>query len=504
VSALGSTRDADNLPSISVVIPTQNNVALLSECLQAVNLLEYPASLLEVVVVDNASTDRTRDMLARRFPNVQLVPLETNLGFAAACNEGAAVATSEYVAFLNNDAIADPQWLRAMLAAIEAGPFGTACAASRIVSRDGGEVEYDGAGSNLFAAGRPHSTWGWPGTPEPPRLGSPVLFASGGAMLVRRSVFLEAGGFDSEYFAYFEDVDFGWRLWLLGHAVAYAPDAVVRHVGGATGKRAGAHRRYTLWESNSLATVIKNYETGNMERILSAALLLEYKRALMAVGDAVDPRDYELTAPKDTNKTNVERLPKVSVAHLAAIDRVTTMLPHLMSERSRIQAARQRTDAEILHLMGRLYEPQFAGKDYAEAAAKIASAIGLFEMSDPVVPPRVLLLCTQADEQDATALARSLGQRLSLAVASVDESLEPSPGPYAVHSVRPDSDLLQTFVQGADSVLAFSELARLDVVRNCDKPVAVLGREVSGANLPRFDPSDVEGVLAWCLRRGIP
>ncbi|HET9495797.1 MAG TPA: glycosyltransferase family 2 protein, partial [Chloroflexia bacterium] len=287
-------------PTISVVIPTHNNAALLSECLQAVQRLDYPDARLSVVVVDNGSTDRTREMLARRFASVQVVPLQGNMGFAPACNKGAAAATGEYVAFLNNDAIPDPQWLNALLAALEAGPEGTVCAASRIVSRDGSEVEYDGAGSNLFAAGRPHSTWGWPDTPEPPGPGSPVLFASGGAMLIKRSTFLEVGGFDPEYFAYFEDVDLGWRLWLLGHAVAYAPDAVVRHIGGATGRRAGAHKRYTLWESNSLATVIKNYETGNMERILSAALLLEYKRALMSMGDAVNPREYELTAPKDT------------------------------------------------------------------------------------------------------------------------------------------------------------------------------------------------------------
>ena len=70
------------------------------------------------------------------------------------------------------------------------------------------------------------------------------------------------------------------------------------------------HRRYTLWESNSLATIIKNYEGGNMERILSAALLLEYKRALLAAGDAIDPADYLLTSSPDTNASNLERLSK--------------------------------------------------------------------------------------------------------------------------------------------------------------------------------------------------
>jgi GT2 family glycosyltransferase len=492
-----------SLPSISIVIPTQNNVALLSECLQAVRRLDYPVSLLEVVVVDNASNDRTRDLLSKRFSAARVIALESNAGFAAACNRGAQAAAGDYVAFLNNDALPDQQWVNALFAALEAGPEGTVCAASRIVSRDASEVEYDGAGSNLFAAGRPHSTWGWTDTPDPPVQGSPVLFASGGAMLVKRSIFLEAGGFDPEYFAYFEDVDFGWRLWLLGHAVAYAPDAVVRHIGGATGRRAGAHKRYTLWESNSLATVIKNYETGNMERILSAALLLEYKRALMSAGDAIDPRDYELTAPKDTNRANVERLPKVSVAHLAAIDRLNAMLPHLMGERARIQALRQRSDAEILPLLGRLYTPQFAGQAYAESANSVAAAIGLFQMTDPVVRPRVLLLPALDSADDAAALARALSQHVSVAIAGLDGQPHSGAGSYTTHNAQHD-DVLSQLLDGADTVLTFGPAAHLDALRKAAKPVAVLGEGADAGGLPVLDPADVGAVLAWCLRRGLP
>src|SRR5438270_9598734 len=124
-------------------------------------------------------------------------------------------------------------------------------------------------------------------------------------MLIQRRTYLDVGGFDPYFFAYFEDVDLGWRLWALGYKVAYAPGAVVRHVGGATGSRAGAHRRYTLWESNSLATVLKNYESGHMERVLSAALILLYKRALLSAGGALDPLEYRLGGPVDTNTANV-------------------------------------------------------------------------------------------------------------------------------------------------------------------------------------------------------
>jgi GT2 family glycosyltransferase len=506
MSAAASVDPANGIPSISVVIPTYNNSALLAECLQAVQRMDYPADRLEVIVVDNASTDRTRELMERRFRWARLVSLETNTGFAAACNKGAETATSDYIAFLNNDAVPDTQWLNALLRALEAGPEGTVCAASRIVSRDGNEVEYDGAGSNLFAAGRPHSTWGWPDLPDPPGPGTPVLFASGGAMLINRAVFIETGGFDPEYFAYFEDVDLGWRLWLLGYTVVYAPEAVVRHIGGATGRRAGAHKRYTLWESNSLATVIKNYETGNMERIVAAALMLTYKRALLATGDAVNPADYALTAPRDTNRANVERLPKVSVAHLVAIDRLNAMLAHLMGERRRIQALRRRSDRDILPLLGSLYAPQFAGREYAEAAVKLAEAAGLFAITDPTVPPRALLLTTPNHADQADNLAATLASHVTLAVAVVGVEATPSSGTatYTRHGVTTGSAALKALVEGADVVLLMGDTARLDEVRATTTPIASLGTGVVGAEgYDRLDPSAIDEVIAYCLRRGL-
>jgi len=228
---------------VSVVIPTYNNLSLLLECIESVRAQDYPRESIEIVVVDNASEDRTTQVIKDRFPYVKLIRMETNTGFAVACNRGATAAQSEYVAFLNNDAVAESNWLTALFAALDASDQKTVCVASRIMSRDADETEYDGAASNLFGAGRPTSVWGWPDSPEAPITGSPLLFASGGAMLIHRSTFLEVGGFDPAFFAYFEDVDLGWRLWILGYRVVYAQDAVVRHIGGATGKRTGMHRR---------------------------------------------------------------------------------------------------------------------------------------------------------------------------------------------------------------------------------------------------------------------
>jgi GT2 family glycosyltransferase len=488
-----SNTTGTELPSVAIVIPTYNNVSLLLECLDSVRALDYPRDRVEVIVVDNGSTDRTLSVLGSRFPQVRVISLETNTGFAPACNRGAAEADAQYVAFLNNDAIADPNWLKAMLSALEAGGQDTVCAASRIMSSDGEEVEFDGAGSNLFGAGRPHSDWGWPDLPQPPATGTPLLFASGGAMLIDREVFLSVGGFDPAYFAYFEDVDLGWRLWVLGYRVVYAPDAWVRHIGGATGRKSGIHRRYALWEGNSLATIVKNYEHDNMERVLSAALLLEYRRALLSAGDAFNPDDYHLGSPPDENSTNVERLPKISVAHLAGVGRLNSMLPHLMEERARIQAARKRTDAEILPLLGRAFEPQFAGTPYADAARALYSAFDLYEMTAPFAGNRILLIGGAADLDELEGLARRLAGKSWVALAVVGNAKSSAPilkDGYTVHTLANTDSTLDALISRADGIVAAPSVVGLSNVRKAVAPVATWGSAAGLTNGVRVASAD--------------
>jgi GT2 family glycosyltransferase len=502
--------------SVTVVIPTYNNARLLRDCLVSLRDLDYPRELLRVVVVDNASHDDTVASIAAagRSLTVQHIRLDENTGFAPACNRGAREASTEWVAFLNDDAVADPQWLNAMFAVAMPGQAdripgeaGAACVASQIKSRDGSKVEYDGASSNLFGAGRPTSVWGWTDMPVRPGTGSPVLFASGGAMLVHRATFLDAGGFDPEYFAYFEDVDLGWRLWVLGHRVLYAPDAIVRHIGGATGKRAPSHMRYTLWECNSLATIVKNYEERNIAPVLTAALLLEYKRALMSAGDAVSPDAYKLTAPREDNPDNVERLPRVSVAHIAAIDRFNRLLPHFMAERRRIQASRARPDSEILPLMGHLWQPQFAGTPYADAARQLFSKLDLYSLVGQSAPMRVLVLAPDRDEaaarlaqQIASAGGGPLVALVYLSEAAVGDEQELSER-YVVHRLGQESDTLQLLASHADALLFVGEAAQGPLPHNIEKPMLLLDAPSGVRDLPRAHRvplNDIDRVLAFC------
>lgn len=463
--------------SVTIVIPTYNNLALLRRCLQSVRRLDYPAQRLAVLVVDNGSTDGTSEAVHAPEYNTACLRLEHNTGFAEACNRGAAEASSEYVAFLNDDATADPRWLHALFAGLDAGGEGAVCAASTILSGDGSQIEYNGASSNLFGVGRPRSVWGWPGAQEPPREGSPLLFASGGAMLIHRRTFLDSNGFDPSFFAYFEDVDLGWRLWVLGHKVVYAPAAVVRHIGGSTGSRQPAYRRYTLWECNSLATVLKNYESGTMERLLSAALLLLYKRALLSAGDAFKHSDYRLTSGRDDNAANVERLPRASVAHLAAINRFNSNLQGFMRERRRIQALRVRSDSEILPLLGRLWEPQFAGTEYAEAARRLAASLDLYGLTQRSAPNRVLVLAGP-QEEDGARLATTLVADFTVALATVQPGVAHSSSleeGFMRHHLAPDAPELQGLAGQADAIIALPGAVGAILPAGLNTPLAWVG-----------------------------
>jgi len=281
---------------------------------------------------------------------------------------------------------------------------------------------------------------------------------------------------------------------VLGYKVVYAPGAVVRHIGGATGSRSGAHRRYTLWECNSLATILKNYESGHMEQIFTAALILLYKRALLAACDAFDPLEYLLTGPADANAANIERIPKISVAHLAAIDRLNSLLPRFMEERARIQSRRVRSDAEILPLLGRAYEPQFAGSEYAAAARQLACSLDLYDITRQGAPNRVLVLAPQEEADSAQDLAASFVGEALVALALLSDTafgqVELASGGFAVHSRKPNDPALLGLIEQADAIVTFPSLAQLPALTSTTATRITTG--------PQIGPEEAHRLLQFC------
>jgi hypothetical protein len=334
--------------SISVVIVNLNGRALLEDCLAGLEQQDYPAESIQIILVDNGSGDDSVAFVRQQYPHVQVVEAGCNLGFTGGNNLGARQATGDYLAFINNDARADPGWLRASVTALQ-GQSEWVCAASKLLNQDGSAYDYVGTALNLY--GRAFQVdENLPVTPGRHDETHAVFAPCGGAMLIRRDIFWQVGGFDEDYIAYYEDVDLGWRLWLYGYQVLFVPQAVVYHRKQQTGAGFPVEQRYALSELNALRTVIKNYEEQNLWRVLPLSLLLGVKRALDQAN--LERAEYGLGFPSagDPGRgiTQLEpRMTRVATAYLVAIDQVADEMPRLMAKRQRIQQNRRRSDQDI-------------------------------------------------------------------------------------------------------------------------------------------------------------
>jgi GT2 family glycosyltransferase len=274
-----STRETE-YPTISIIVLNYNSLMHLRDCLDSLLRLDYRPDRLEVLLADNASSDRSVEWVTAHYPIVRIVQNGSNLGFAGGNNAAAKAARGDWVAFLNPDTRVEPNWLSELIQPALRDPD-IVCVASKMLTWDGAAIDFADAAINFMG-------WGCQ-----PGFGSrdlsqadrekDLLFACGGALLIERQTFLDAGGFDADYFAYFEDVDLGWRLWLQGQRVAYAPRAVVYHRHHGSWESVSDLKRWRLAERNTLFTAIKNYDDDSLARVLPAALLLLVQRAYLDV-----------------------------------------------------------------------------------------------------------------------------------------------------------------------------------------------------------------------------
>ena len=218
-----------------MILVTWNSSAHLNHCLEC--LTAQTINDFEVVIVDNGSTDGTLDELENRWPELTLYVkhLNSNLGFAVANNIGMRLAHGKWLALLNADAFPKPNWLEQLILAAQKNPEFTFFS-SRQIQYNRPEL-LDGAGDEYHVSGLAwrryynHTEKEYGIKPEE------VFGACAAASLYLREDFLKVGGFDEDYFSYFEDVDLSFRLRLAGGRCLYVPHAVVHHVGSAsTGK----------------------------------------------------------------------------------------------------------------------------------------------------------------------------------------------------------------------------------------------------------------------------
>jgi GT2 family glycosyltransferase len=239
---------------VAVVIPNYNGERWLPGVLESVRA--QTVAPVETLVVDDGSTDGSTALIAERFPEVRVVALGGNGGFARAANAGIRAVSAEAVALVNTDVLLAPDWIELAAAALSEAP-GAASVATKLVDLDDPALLYD-AGDVLRRDGasvqrgrfeRDAGRYDEPGD---------VFSACAGAALYRRAAVLDAGGFDERFGTYLEDVDLGLRLRLAGWTCRWEPRAVARHAGGGS-SGALPHGPGAWVERNTLLLVARTF-----------------------------------------------------------------------------------------------------------------------------------------------------------------------------------------------------------------------------------------------------
>jgi GT2 family glycosyltransferase/glycosyltransferase involved in cell wall biosynthesis len=340
---------APDCPTVTIIVLNFNGLQHLTDCFASLTKIDYPSDRLELMLVDNASTDGSVEYIQTHYPQVRIVQNAENLGFGSGNNVGARAATSQYILFLNNDMWVDPQLVRGFIKAIQQRPKAV-CAGAKILNWDGTKFDFCGSAGHL--AGYAYQEgMDKPFDPNAFTEVKPILFSCGGAMMVDREVFLQVGGFDDDYFIYYEDSDLGWRLWVLGHEVVFAPEAIVYHRHHGTMDGFSNYRKRVLYKRNALCSVIKNYSDENLGRILPAVLLATTSGVVQQAirSGQLDLEDYYIKSKQPATDTHIT-LDKQTLSTLVAIQDVVEHLPQMMAKRQFIQAHRQRSDQEVAQM----------------------------------------------------------------------------------------------------------------------------------------------------------
>ncbi len=299
--------------------------------LRSILSTDYPA--LEVLVVDNASSDGSDSLIEQELRAAgkgRLVKLKSNLGYAGGNNYGfrSFGGDCKYVAFLNNDIEVEPDWLGKIIDVMENDESIAAAQPKILQLRDRSLI--DSLGGVIDMIGRAYDLYhGLPDTSKIER-SFEVFYARGAALVVRSDAFREAGGFDEDYFVYYEETDLCWRLRLMGYRIVTVPTARVYHLGGGTMGRVMPRAVY-FRRRNQLTTLLKNY---GLTRALFYSSLLIIRYLGFSVLRILFRKDLVITK-----------------AVLTALLWNFRNIGRILKKRAEVQAKRRVPDSQVMKLM---------------------------------------------------------------------------------------------------------------------------------------------------------
>jgi GT2 family glycosyltransferase len=268
---------------ITAVIVNRDAAPLLRDCLRSMRAaLAATGRESEIVVVDNASTDDSREMVRREFPDVDLVENDENVGFPAAVNVGIERTGGEWIVLLNNDATIEPDALARVFARPIPADVGAIAMQMRFASRPD-LVNSAGIGLDVLCVAYDRLL-GQPADGEATR-DAEVFGACGGAAVLRRAMLDDVGGIDGRIFLYLDDVDIAWRARMAGWKALYVPGAVVWHHHSAT-TRHGSDFKYFHVGRNRVRLLARNADRRHLLR--HGAAILAYDLGYIAYVAAAD------------------------------------------------------------------------------------------------------------------------------------------------------------------------------------------------------------------------
>lgn len=255
-----------------VLIPNFNGINHLKECLPSLYNQSY--SNFKVVLVDNCSNDGSVNLVKGNFLDTDVLSLRKNYGFSSSMNKGIIYSIKKYdpkyIALLNNDTVVDKDWLACLVDSIM-GDGEVAAVNSNILFYDnhnlvcshGGNFNFIGDGKDINIFNNISKIKKFP---------CEILYPSASAIILRSSFLKTIGFFDSRYFAYSEDLDWGWRANLYGYKIIFERKSIAYHKLNSTFKKTPSIRYY-LCKRNSLCSLLKNYEFSNLIKVLPLLLL---------------------------------------------------------------------------------------------------------------------------------------------------------------------------------------------------------------------------------------
>jgi GT2 family glycosyltransferase len=310
---------------VAVVVVTYQSERHVESCFSSLRSVESGAVEVQVIAVDNGSSDTTVVRIRERFPEVALLALGKNLGFAGASNVGIERALTEHADFiylLNPDTTVTPTFLQEAMAVMDRYPSAGAVQSLLLLASEPDRINT--AGNVVHFLG-----FGYCGQYREPRCAAPpdpvpIAFASGAATLLRAEALRRAGLFDPALFLYQEDLDLGWRIRLAGFDNLLAPRSVVFH----DYEFSRNSSKYYLIERNRYLVLLKNLSPRSLLALAPAAAAAEVAFVIIAAKDGWLPE---------------------KIRAMAQLLR-PSLWQHVVRERSRVKALRRRTDREIVAL----------------------------------------------------------------------------------------------------------------------------------------------------------